>query len=57
MEFSRFLDVVRAFEHAKVEYVLVGDVRTLVRMKRRTLRPIDQADAVALAKMFGIEGD
>lgn len=152
MEFSRFLDVVRAFEHAKVEYVLVGGVAvnlhgilrateaidffvrpepanverlksalrslwddpeideisagayptlrygppgddfvidiltrlgtafrfedlevetmtiegvgvrvatpgTLVRMKRRTLRPIDQADAVALAKMFGIKGD
>ena len=36
--------------------VRVATPATLVRMKRNTLRPIDKADAVALARMFGIEG-
>jgi len=35
--------------------VRVATPETLVRMKRDTLRPIDRADAAALARMFGIE--
>jgi len=27
-----------------------------VKLKRNTLRPIDKADAAALARLFGIEG-
>lgn len=36
--------------------VRVATPETLVKMKRGTLRPIDKADAAALAKMFRIEG-
>ncbi len=35
--------------------VRVATPETLVRMKRGTLRPIDKADAAALARVFGIE--
>jgi hypothetical protein len=35
--------------------VMVATPQTLVRMKRGTLRPIDQADAAALTRMFGLE--
>jgi len=35
--------------------VRVATPETLVRMKRGTLRPIDQADAAALSRLFGME--
>lgn len=114
MDFGRFLDILRAFERAHVEYwndpeidqiraadfetyptlrygppgedlvidvltspgtafrfedldsevlsiegvkVRVATPATLVRMKRSTLRPIDKADAAALARLFHLEGD
>ena len=36
--------------------VRVATPRTLVRMKKNTLRPIDKADAAALTRIFRIEG-
>lgn len=52
-----------SFEDIESEIVEVEGVRVrvatpaaLVRMKRDTLRPIDKADAVALARLYGIEG-
>ncbi len=36
--------------------VRIATPETLVRMKSRTVRPIDKADAAALARLFGIEG-
>lgn len=36
------------------EAVQVATPETLVNMKRGTLRPVDQADAAALARKFGI---
>lgn len=63
MDFGRFLDVIRAFEDIESEIVTLEDTRVrvatpamLVKMKRGTIRPIDRADAEALAKMFRIEG-
>ncbi len=43
-------------ETLEIEGVLVriATPETLVRMKSRTLRPIDRADAEALARLFGI---
>jgi Nucleotidyl transferase AbiEii toxin, Type IV TA system len=35
--------------------VRVASPASLVRMKRNTVRPIDKADAAALARMFGVE--
>lgn len=35
--------------------VRVATPATLLRMKRNTLRPIDHADAAALARLFGLE--
>lgn len=50
------------FEDLEAETIAIDGVpvriatpRTLVRMKRGTLRPSDQADAAALARKFGIE--
>ena len=37
------------------EEVVVATPQTLVRMKKDTLRPIDRADAAALAQRFGLE--
>ena len=52
------------FEDLEVETMTIEGVEvkiatpeTLVRMKRGTLRPVDQADAAALARKFGIEED
>jgi predicted nucleotidyltransferase len=36
--------------------VVVATPATLVRMKERTVRPIDKSDADALRRMFGLEG-
>jgi hypothetical protein len=53
---------VRATEDLEVEEVHVAGVRvrvasplSLYRMKRNTVRPIDHADARALAGAFGLE--
>jgi hypothetical protein len=37
--------------------VRVATPATLVRMKRNTIRPIDKADAAALARLFRLEGN
>jgi hypothetical protein len=44
---------VLSFEGVQVR---VATPATLVRMKRNTLRPIDRADAAALARLFRLEG-
>lgn len=41
MEFARFLDVVRAFERAKVDYVLVGGVAVNLHGILRATEDID----------------
>jgi len=52
------------FEDIEAEQVLLEGVRvrvatprTLYRMKKDTVRPIDRADAEALREKFGLEGD
>lgn len=52
----RFEDLVSEVVTIEGTPVRVATPETLVRMKRSTLRPIDKADAAALAKMFRIEG-
>ena len=37
--------------------IRIATPKTLVRMKERTVRPIDKADAAALTKVFGLDRD
>jgi len=53
--------VLGAFEREGVDYVLIGggavNVHGLIRMKRGTVRPIDQADAQMLMERFNLEAE
>lgn len=53
----RFEDLEAESISVEGEEVVVATPKTLVRMKHGTLRPVDQADAEALARKFSIEDD
>lgn len=58
------LGTTMAFDDLEFEILLLGDVgvnlatpRTLYRMKRDTVRPIDRIDAAVLKEAFGLEDE
>ncbi len=56
-EATAFVDLVAEDKEIAGVVVRVATPRTLYRMKRGTVRPIDQADASALRAAFGLSDE